>query len=235
MKKNKNKLNILAFIPARKNSKRIKDKNLKKINGKELIAYPILSALKSKYVNNVFVSTDSKKISDIAKKYNAKVPFLRPKSLATSKSPVIKSIIYSVLKLEKIYNYFPDYILTIQPTSPFITTDLINKSIKSLLKNKVDSLVGLTEVDTTSHPFNVRVIGNDKNVKFWKAHKHYKSLKIKPPQFYRAGGIYLSSRDTIIRNKKIEGKKNGFILMDKLSSIDIDTYEDLNLAAKLMK
>ena len=232
---NKNKLNILAFIPARKNSKRIKNKNLKKINGKELIAYPILSALKSKYINKVFVSTDSKKISNIATKYNAQVPFLRPKSLATSKSPVIKSIIYSVLKLEKFHNYYPDYILTIQPTSPFITTDLIDKSIKKLLKNKKDSLVGLTEVDTTSHPFNIRVIGYDKNVKFWKAHKHYKSLKIKPPKFYRAGGIYISSRNTIVRNKKIEGKKNGFILMDKLSSIDIDTYEDFNLAEKLMK
>lgn len=235
MEKNKKKLNILAFIPARKNSIRIKNKNLKKINGRELIAYPIISTLKSKYINNVFVSTDSKKISDIAKKYKAQVPFLRPKRLATGKSPVIKSIIYTVLKLEKIYNYYPDYILTVQPTSPFITTDLIDKSIKKLLKNNADSLVGLTQIDTTSHPYNLRVIGKDKNVKFWKPHEHYKSMKTKKNIFYRAGGIYITSRETIVKNKKIEGKKNLFIYMDKLSSIDIDTSEDLNLALKLMK
>ena len=75
-------MNNICIIPARKNSKRVKNKNIKKFFGKPIIYWSIKAAKKSKCFSRIIVSTDSKKISKIAKKYGAEVPFLRPKNLS---------------------------------------------------------------------------------------------------------------------------------------------------------
>ena len=82
-----NEENFLAIITARGGSKGIKNKNLKNLNGKPLVYYPINAALKSKFISKVVVSTDSKKIAQVAVKFGAEVPFIRPKSLASDKTP----------------------------------------------------------------------------------------------------------------------------------------------------
>ena len=87
------KKNILAIIPARKNSKRIKNKNLKKLYRFPLIYYSIKYALKSRIINKVIVSTDSKKIKNYANKFGKLAPFLRPKNISGDKvsdTPVIE-------------------------------------------------------------------------------------------------------------------------------------------------
>ena len=87
----KNKNNIICIIPARQNSKGIKNKNIQKINGKELIKFPFELALNSKYINEIIFSSDSKKyiniLKQINKKHNKKIHFLlRPKKIATDSS-----------------------------------------------------------------------------------------------------------------------------------------------------
>jgi len=72
----------VAIIPARGGSKRIPRKNIKPFHGKPLIAYSIETALKSKLFDQIIVSTDDEEIADVAKKYGAEVPFIRPKNLA---------------------------------------------------------------------------------------------------------------------------------------------------------
>ena len=235
MVKKKIELNIMALIPARQNSKRLKNKNIKKIKGKELIYYPILTAKKSKYINKIIVSSDSNKISNLAVNYGAEAPFLRPKSLAKDKSSIIDTISFTLKKLKEEYDYEPDYILIMQPTSPLISSDLIDEAIKKIITKKADSLIGLKPTETTGHPFNLRQIDSKGLVKFWKNKDHYKYLKIKKPIFYQAGGIYICSRQSFLKTNKIEGRNNQFIIMNKLSSIDIDTIEDFNLVSKVMK
>ena len=78
--------NILAVIPARGDSKSIKNKNIKLLFGKPLIYYSISIAKRSKSINKIIVSSDSKKIIDIAKKYGAEAPFVRPKELSKDSS-----------------------------------------------------------------------------------------------------------------------------------------------------
>ena len=95
------KKNFLCIITARANSKGIKNKNLQKINNKELIYYPIKAALKSKFINDVVVSTDSPKIAKISKVYGANVPFLRPKKFALDSSPSSEAIIHCINFLRK--------------------------------------------------------------------------------------------------------------------------------------
>ncbi|HOL48917.1 MAG TPA: acylneuraminate cytidylyltransferase family protein, partial [bacterium] len=109
---------ILCFIPARSGSKRLPDKNIMLLNGKPLIAYPIETALKSSVFDDVIVSTDSEKIAEIAKQFGANVPFMRPKKLATDKSPVVDTIVWTINKYEKKYNTKIDILVILQATTP---------------------------------------------------------------------------------------------------------------------
>ena len=94
-------LNILGVTLARGGSKSIKNKNIIELIGKPLIAYTILEAQKSKYINDYIISTDSEKIAKISRKFNADVPFLRPKNLSTSKSSSVSALIHAVKFMEK--------------------------------------------------------------------------------------------------------------------------------------
>ena len=90
---------MLAIIPARKGSKKIKNKNRRLINRKPLISYTIEAALKSKYISQLLVSSDDKAIIKIASQYNIDTPFLRPKKISLDKSEMKQLIIYNIEKL----------------------------------------------------------------------------------------------------------------------------------------
>ena len=95
-------MNILAIIPARGGSKGIKNKNIINLNGKPLIYFSIKQVLLSKMITDFIVSTDSKKIANISKKYLAPVPFLRPKNISGDKSLIIDTLYFCLKKMEKI-------------------------------------------------------------------------------------------------------------------------------------
>ena len=92
-------MNVLSIIPARSGSKGIPNKNILNIKNKPLISYSIKSSLESKIIDYTLVSTNCQKIKNIAEKYGAKVPFLRPKYLAGNKSNVLDTIIYSLKRI----------------------------------------------------------------------------------------------------------------------------------------
>ena len=134
-------MSFVAFIPARSGSTGIKNKNLVKINNKELIYWTINVAKKCKFIKKIIVSTDSKTIANIAVKYGAEVPFLRPKSISKNNSKTIDSIIHFLKNYD--YSKYKNIIL-LQPTSPFRTKLTLNKSINLYLKNKLNSLVSVS-------------------------------------------------------------------------------------------
>ena len=124
---------LIALIPARSGSKRIKNKNIKKLAGHPLIAYTISVALQSGIFSKVVVSTDNQKIGDVAKYYGAEVPFLRPKKLATDSSPDIYWLKFTLKKLNIEKN---NYFSILRPTSPFRTKKMILKAWEMLTKDK---------------------------------------------------------------------------------------------------
>jgi len=97
---------FLAIIPARGNSKGLKNKNILPLKGKPLITYTIKAALESTVFDKVIVSTNSKKIANISSKYGAETPFIRPKELATDTASSIDVVIHAL-------SFFKDYILII--------------------------------------------------------------------------------------------------------------------------
>ena len=147
MKKDKKDLNILGVIPARGGSKGIVDKNIIELNGKPLITHTIESAIMSK-IDKVVVTTDSKKIASIASQYEVEI-LIRDSKLATDNSlmlPVIKDV-YKRQSLKF------DYIITLQPTSPFRNFKHIDEAINKLLNySQADSLVSVVKVPHNYSP-----------------------------------------------------------------------------------
>lgn len=100
------KNNFLVIILARKESKGIRDKNILKLGGKELFVWPLLAAKRSKFVKKIIVSTDSERIANIALRYGADVPFLRPKKYARDNSSSFSAIKHCLQFLKKKKNIF---------------------------------------------------------------------------------------------------------------------------------
>ena len=157
---------IICIIPARQGSLGLKNKNIKLINGKPLIYWPIKASLNSKYVDYTLVTTNSNQIKKIAKKNGANVPFLRPEKLSTSKSKISNVILHTLKYLKKNKMKF-DYFILLEPTSPLtnnLDVDIILKKIVN--KKNYDSLVTVVQ-NITAHPiFNLNLDKNNKLQKY---------------------------------------------------------------------
>ena len=151
-KKIKN-LNILGIIPKRGRSKTV--------NGSPLIRYTIENCKKSKYINDIVVSTDNSFTASQSKKYGAKVPFLRPKNLSENYSHIFDVIQYSYEKLENLkYKY--DIVVILEETYPFRHDNLIDKMIEYFIEKNTDTLIAgkleqraLWNEDTKYHDFTL--------------------------------------------------------------------------------
>jgi CMP-N-acetylneuraminic acid synthetase len=145
-------MKIIAIIPARAGSTSIKNKNLVKIKNKSLISFSIAAAKKSKLIDRVIVSTDSKKIKNVSLENGAEVPFLRPKKISGFLSKDIEYLKHCI-KLLKKEKYTPDLIVLLRPTTPFREVKTIDKAIQLMIKNKADSLRSVSVAKET--PFKM--------------------------------------------------------------------------------
>jgi N-acylneuraminate cytidylyltransferase len=123
--------NIIAIIPARAGSKTLMDKNIKLLSGHPLIAYSIAAAKLSKKIERVIVSTNSKKYADIAKRYGAEVPFIRPDKYSTDTS-TDKDFLVHAMSFFKNYEYW----VHLRPTTPLRNIEIIDKAIKEIVNDK---------------------------------------------------------------------------------------------------
>ena len=227
---NKKRIKIISFIPAKKNSQDLKNKNLKKLNNLSLVELAILGAKKSKLINEIYLSSDSEKILKIGTKLN--IDAIKRQKNLSSYSASANSVILDFIK-NKLQNNQEDYIIVyLQPTSPFRNNIHIDQAIKYFIKKKFRSLVSVTEnknffkslykKKTTLNPFfnDNFVTNNRQNLK-----------KVYSPN----GAIYIFYSSDFIKNKKLSFIKTGYYIMNRIDSIDIDDKEDYELANYLSK
>lgn len=142
---NENK--ILAIIPARGGSKGVPGKNIKNLLGKPLINWTIDVLKLSKYIDRIFVSTDSQEIKDIAVKNGIEIPFLRNELLAKDNSLVIDAVIEAVDYFSSIGETY-DTVLLFEPTSPMRNVELVDEAINILEENNdIDSIATFSEIE----------------------------------------------------------------------------------------
>ena len=227
-------MKFLAIIPARKGSKGVKNKNIKLINKKPLIEYTINSAINSKLIDRVVVSTNDKKIIRLCKEKKIKF-IIRPENLSNDKSNTLESIKHALKYLDRKEDYHPDAIITLQPTSPLRTTKHINDAIRLFKSDKkADSLVSCESIPNKFYPFSSFLITKDNFIKkiFKKKEIYIRQNKV---NCYSRNGaaIYITRRNKI--NNYIVGGRILAFRMDKISSIDIDDYVDFIVAEFFLK
>jgi N-acylneuraminate cytidylyltransferase/CMP-N,N'-diacetyllegionaminic acid synthase len=226
---------FLCIVPARQGSKGIKNKNIVKLNKLPLLAWTIKSAKKSKYIKEIIVSTDSKKIANIAKKYGGKIPFLRPKKYSTDKASSFDVLKHAInfFKSKKI-NY--DYVVMLEPTSPLRSHKDIDFCLKKVLKDKIDTIVGVSKV-VDQHPLFLYSI-NKKNILVPYV-KQKKKLYIRRqdinPLYYLEGSVYVSKISTLLKEKTWYHKKTQPYIVDQWKALEIDDTQDLQLAEFYIK
>lgn len=221
----------LAVIPARGGSKGIKNKNIIDVCGIPLIGYTIKSAKESKYIDYVYVSTDSEKIREVALKYGAFVPFLRDKALATDTAKTIDAILYTLEKFKE-NNEIYDYLVLLQPTSPLRTAEDIDRAIEELSKSDYNSLASISEVK--DNPVLIRTINKDQSLNKL-LNKNSTIRRQDFEKYYRINGaIYINEISEINADTSFNDNALGYI-MPVERSIDIDNFEDLETVRNIIK
>jgi CMP-N-acetylneuraminic acid synthetase len=144
------KPNIIGIVPARGGSKGVPKKNIKEIGGFPLIVYSIIAGQLSEKIDRCIVSTDSQEIADIAKNYNADVPYLRPSEFATDSSTDIEYINHAIDWFDENEGYIPEYWVLLRPTTPLREPEVINKAIKEIIGHpEATSLISIHEFAET--------------------------------------------------------------------------------------
>jgi len=219
------KKELLAIIPARAGSKRIKNKNIKDFLGKPLLAHTIAQALSCSFIDRVIVDTDSLRIAKVAKSYGAEVPWLRPTELARDDSPVISSILHTVKRLETEEKYIPTHILLLQTVTPLREMKDIVDCWELVKSTKATTVV------TVFRPTNPR----PDDFAWVRSNGWVLSGKIFKPKLgfdvlgYN-GFVYIIERQALLKEKTIITKKTKIVLCPEWRSIDIDTLEDWALS-----
>lgn len=223
-----NKLKVLGIIPARGGSKGIPSKNIKELDGMPLIAYTIRAAISSN-LTHVIVSTDSQTIADIAIRYGANVPFLRPDNLATDTASSMPVAIHGLLEMEKLYECQYDAVMLLQPTTPFRTTEDINSAISLLIEKDTDSVISVVDVGGT-HPARMKYLREGLLIDppFCEEKENQNRQELEP-MFIRNGAIYLSKRNVLLKGT-YKGDSCAALIMPNKRSVNIDTISDFEYA-----
>jgi len=219
---------ILGVIPARSGSKSVKDKNIRPLGGRPLMAWSIKVSLACKQIDQVVVSTDSDKYAQLAKFYGAEV-INRPAEMAQDETPMI-SVLEHVLSVKT-----ADTIVLLDPTSPFRLVKDIEACLEKINEPATDSVVTVTEAEHNPY-FIMGTIGHN---------DYWQFLLIKPdkpiirrqdaPKVYQLNaGIYVIKK-AIIESGKIFTDKTKVIVMPIERSVHIDTKMDFKFAEFLLK
>lgn len=237
MSKQKQKHKVLCVIPARGGSKRIPKKNLAPLLGQPMIKHVFDAVKKSKMVNRIILSSDDKEIVKVARKNGIEIPFKRPKKLATSKAPMIPVLKHALKFLKEEEDYWPDFVLMIHPTSPFVQTEQIDKALKLLIAKKVDSVETVIEVPTVFHPFNERYIDKKGFTHFLMPRERVKASieSGKRPKIYAFGNLFAFRPENLFDTNTIQGKTSLSIIIDWETAWDVNDPFDLFIAKCLIK
>jgi CMP-N,N'-diacetyllegionaminic acid synthase len=229
---------IVALIPARAGSKRVPDKNIRRLAGHPLIAYTITAARESGIFQDIIVSTDSEKYADIARYYGAEVPFLRPSEFADNLSLDIQWVDFTLLRLKRSKRIF-DCFSILRPTSPFRLPKTITRAWREFLAaGKIDSLRAVEKC--SQHPGKMWLINGNRMKPLWKQStngqpSHSTPYQALPEVFVQNASLEIAWCRVVFESHTISGKTLAPFLTKNHEGFDVNQSYDWQYAEQLIK
>lgn len=214
-------MKILAVIPARAGSKGIPNKNIRIIGDHPLVYYAINNAKNSKYITDIIVTTDSEMVRLIATQMGVNTKNRDPRLCADDVT--LDSVIYDAIDKEKEW----DYIVTMQPTSPTLKVETLDRAIEYAIQNDLDTLISAINAPHLSWREE-----NGKKVPNYKERLNRQYL----PPYYSETGAFVVSKYSVVTEKTRIGSKVDVFEVSSEESQDIDDFSDLiNVEATLSR
>lgn len=222
----------IAVIPARSGSKGLKDKNIKRLKGKPLLAYTIEAALTSGVFDCVHVSTDSESYAAIAREYGADVPFLRDAELASDTAGTWETVRAVIRRYKELGKEF-DNVTLLQPTSPLRDASDIQNAVSIFEEKKADSVISVCEVEHS--PKICNTLGENDSMEDFIDTKTVGRRQDLGTYYRINGAIYIQRMDVLMEEKNLYGQKSYAYIMNKIHSVDIDDAFDFMVAEAAME
>ena len=222
----------ICVIPARGGSKRIPRKNIKEFNGKPIIVYSIEAAFESNCFDQVIVSTDDNEIKEVAKKYGARVPFVRPAELSNDFTGTLPVVKHAIEWFENNNNTIEN-VCCLYATAPFIQSKIISEAYQQLISSKSDYCFSVTSF---SFPIQraIRITQDDKVDMFYPENFNARSQDLEEA-CHDAGQFYWGKADAFLKNLPMYSHHATAFLMPRYRVQDIDTEEDWETAELLFR
>lgn len=221
----------IAIIPARSGSKGLKDKNIKDLCGKPLMAYSIEAARRSGQFDEVMVSTDSERYAETAREYGAEVPFLRSAATAGDTASSWDMVTEVLQSYERMGREFDTFCL-LQPTSPLRVSDDISSAYEIYRARNGSAVVSLCELE---HPLSwCGVLGENDSLDGFIRREQGNQRQTQKKYYRLNGAIYIVSIAEFRKDAFLYRENAYAYIMSKDRSVDIDTELDFRLAEFLM-
>ena len=229
-------MKILVTIAARGGSKGVKNKNIRELCGKPLIAYTIEQALKWGKASRVLVSTDSPEIAEMAKKFGAEAPFLRPQELSTDTAPKVPVIRHAWCEAEKLYGETYDFVVDLDATAPLRRIADIDAALKTALEKKSSTLFSVVPAHKNPY-FNMVELDENGLAKLCKKLGESVKRRQDAPRVYDLNAsIYVYSREFLLGDSPTVLTDRSVVhVMDELSGVDIDREVDFKFVEFVIK
>lgn len=219
-----NEKKVLALITARAGSKGIPRKNIKPLAGHPLIAWTIAAAKQSRYVDRLIVSSDGADIIRIAVEEGCEAPFVRPAALAQDESLSIDVIEHAIACLDEDF----DYLLLLQPTSPFRTANDIDRFLEYCVERNADIAVSVSKLK--KHPMYMYRIENECLVPFLDNGNMQLRRQDMPPAYEHNGALYFAQIHRLLQIRSFNTCETIPYITEGIINLDIDTLEDWEYA-----
>jgi len=224
---------VLGVIPARGGSKGILDKNIRLLAGRPLISHAAEAAQASGVIDRLILSTDSKKIAEVARSLGIKVPFLRPSDLAQDDTPMQPVLEHAVMKLEKT-GWAPEVVVLLQPTAPLRKPRHLASALEILGATGCDSVVSVVRVPDHYAPHFVFRIVDGRLVRFLPEGEAVTRRQDVVPAYSRDGTVYVVRRDVLMNSHSIYGADCRPLIIPIEESVNLDGPEDWERAERLL-
>jgi CMP-N,N'-diacetyllegionaminic acid synthase len=227
----------IAFVPARSGSERVPGKNVRPLAGHPLLAYAIETARQSGVFERIVLSTDSEAIADVGRAYGAEIPFLRPAEYATSTSPDIEWLRYTVERLDESYDLFA----IVRATNPFRGPATVRRGFEQLLATPEADSIRAVEL-VKQHPGKMWVLEEDGRTMrpiLDQAHLdvawHAGQFQALPPVYVQNSALEIAWTRVVSETGTREGRVLAPFFTEGYEGLNVDDEEDWQRAERLLE